>query len=595
MMIEPLQLARVTNQLSASVTASQLTLTQRELLLVENQISTGKLFSEPSDNPSAAAVTMQLQRTIEQRSTYLGNISNAQSQLGQVDNSLGSLTTLIQQAQNIASSDVNSDVTPAQRQADSQIISSIYNQVLSLSNTQYNGLYLFGGDKNTAPPFVTKNGGVQFVGSGTVLQNSVDTTTDVPFMVSGADVFGATSSQVQGSADLTPALTAQTRISDLRGATGIGVQLGAVQISNGTTTKLVDLSNADTIGDVVNAINSAGVGGITATIANGGLTLGGNTTDNITVADVAKGQTAAELGILKTTGGGPGVPLVGTGTQPNVTVLTPLSALRDGAGIDLHGLKISNGTQSAAISFASATTVGDLLNDINGSSTAVQAQINAAGTGIDIVNPTQGLQMTVTENGGTSADELGLRSFSTQTPLSDLNGGKGVTFAPSGADLKITPSNGASFSITLAGAKTVQDVLDKINAASGGTVTAGFSANSNGITLTDSTPGPGTLSVTNANGSTAAGDLGLNQNAPAGNTITGADVNPITAAGVFANLAKLRDSLQGNDQAGITEAAGGLQGDYQRIINTRGAAGRKCSRCSSGPTRSPPRTRRRNR
>lgn len=225
MMIEPLQLARVTNQLSASVTASQLTLTQRELLLVENQISTGKLFSEPSDNPSAAAVTMQLQRTIEQRSTYLGNISNAQSQLGQVDNSLGSLTTLIQQAQNIASSDVNSDVTPAQRQADSQIISSIYNQVLSLSNTQYNGLYLFGGDKNTAPPFVTKNGGVQFVGSGTVLQNSVDTTTDVPFMVSGADVFGATSSQVQGSADLTPALTAQTRISDLRGATGIGVQL----------------------------------------------------------------------------------------------------------------------------------------------------------------------------------------------------------------------------------------------------------------------------------------------------------------------------------------------------------------------------------
>ena len=208
MTISPLQLARVSDLMSSLVTTGQLNSTQQQLLTVEQQISTGNQFSQPSDNPGATAITMQLQRTLTQRTTYSTNLSSAQSQLGQVDNSLSSLESLVQQAQSIASADVNSDVTDSQRQADAQIVDSIYNQALSISNTQFNGLYLFGGDKNTNPPYVAANGGVQFVGSTQTLQTAVDANTNVSFMVNPADVFGATSSQVQGSVDLTPNLTA---------------------------------------------------------------------------------------------------------------------------------------------------------------------------------------------------------------------------------------------------------------------------------------------------------------------------------------------------------------------------------------------------
>ena len=72
------------------------------------------------------------------------------------------------------------------------------------------------------------------------------------------------------------------------------------------------------------------------------------------------------------------------------------------------------------------TTVEDLLNAINASGTAVRAQINASGTGIDILNPTQGPQMTIAENGGTTASDLGVRSLGPATQLSELNDGKGV-------------------------------------------------------------------------------------------------------------------------------------------------------------------------
>jgi len=90
--------------------------------------------------------------------------------------------------------------------------------------------------------------------------------------------------------------------------------------------------------------------------------------------------------------------------------------------------------------------------------------------------------------------------------------------------------------------------------------------------LTDTAGGLGTLSVAALNFSPAAADLGINQPA-AGNVITGKDADPVDAQGLFANLAKLRDALNSNDQAAITAAAEGLKTDADRVINVRGRTG----------------------
>jgi flagellar hook-associated protein 3 len=569
MAISALQLARIPNLLSSTVTNAQINSTQQQLALVEQQLSTGNLWSQPSDDPGNAAITMQLQRTLTQQTTYSQNLATAQSTLGTVDNSLSSVTTLIQQAQNIASADVNSSVSDSERKADAQVVDSIFNQVLSTANTQTNGLYIFAGDKSGAAPYVQSADGVQYVGGNSVLKNTVDANTNVAFQVSGAEVFGGSAS-APSNVDLTPALTAGTRISDLRGATGNGVQLGSIQIGNGTTSATVDLSNASTVGDVVNAINAAGVGGITAAITGEGITLTAGAAENISVADVGGNKTADQLGIAGTAG--VGNPLAGASTEPNVTEFTPLSALRNGAGIDPAGIKITNGTNNATISFAGLTTVGDLLNAINGSGISVTAAINSNGNGISISNPVQGSAMTIAENGGTSAADLGVQTFNAQTPLSDLNNGQGVSLATSGNDLNFTTANGATFGVSLAGSTTIQDVINKINAASAGSVVATFSATSNGISLKDTTAGGSTFAVAGVNGSSAASELGLT-NPAVGNQITGNDVNAVSPTGVFADLANLRDALQTGDQAKITRAAQGLQNDYNAAVQARGVAG----------------------
>jgi flagellin-like hook-associated protein FlgL len=159
-----------------------------------------------------------------------------------------------------------------------------------------------------------------------------------------------------------------------------------------------------------------------------------------------------------------------------------------------------------------------------------------------------------------------------------LNNGTGVRTG-AGADLQFTRTDGTSFTVDVDGAATIQDVINKINDADtvNGTVTAtvvaSLTATGNGITLTDTAGGPGTLTVSSPNQSEAAADLGLAGGVASGTTLVGTDVNPVAAQGIFANLAKLRDSLKASDQTGITAAATGLQSDQDRVTQTRGTVG----------------------
>src|SRR3954462_5821528 len=183
MAILPLQLARVSNLLKSNLSSSTISKTQQQLLEVQNQLSTGIRLNAPSDDPGASAIAQQLQKLLETRQSYGDNLKHAQSQLGEVDSSLGDLTDLLQQAQQIASANAGSDVTADARAGAAAIVQSLYAQAIQLGNKEFNGTYLFGGDKATAPPFNTTGGGVQFVGSSTSLANQVDEHSNFSFMV----------------------------------------------------------------------------------------------------------------------------------------------------------------------------------------------------------------------------------------------------------------------------------------------------------------------------------------------------------------------------------------------------------------------------
>jgi flagellar hook-associated protein 3 FlgL len=569
----PIQLARVSALQMSYVANESINSTQSQILQIEQELSTGKAVNQPSDNPSAAAIIQQLQKTLDDQSGFTNNVNQAQSQLGEVDSTLGDLTNLLTQAQSIASANVSSTVTPQQRASAAAVVDSIYNQALQIANQQFEGSYLFGGDQQTTAPYVNAAGGVKYVGSNNALQISIDQQTQINFQVTGNNVFGGTSGQVVGSANLSPSLQPATRLMDLAGATSAGISQGAIQIGNGTTTATVDLTNADTVQDVVNDINNAGLAGVTASLGQYGLQLTATAGANITVNDLGGGTTAADLGILQTVGAGANVAVNGANVGAKVTDFTPLTALKGGAGIDMTGFTIQTGSNSKTISVNGTMTVQDLLNEINGDGLGVTASINSAGTGINVQNAVQGASMTISENGGTTASDLGVRSLTPATPLADLNNGVGVRTATAGTnDFSLNTADGSTINVSLAGAVTVQDVINQINTAAAGKVTSSFSTTGNGIVLTDNTAGGATFSLTPLNASSAAADLGLTT-AASGNKITGTDTNQIEAPGIFTDLQKLSAALRSSDLSGITTAAEGLTTDSQQVTNVRGSTG----------------------
>jgi flagellar capping protein FliD len=108
--------------------------------------------------------------------------------------------------------------------------------------------------------------------------------------------------------------------------------------------------------------------------------------------------------------------------------------------------------------------------------------------------------------------------------LNRLNDGRGVRTAGAGqSDMRILTRDGGQFDVSLASANTLAGVIDAINTASAGKVTAAIGANGN-LTLTDTTRGSKKFVASGFNGSKALEDLGLNVPADGG-IITGRELN----------------------------------------------------------------------
>lgn len=279
------------------------------------------------------------------------------------------------------------------------------------------------------------------------------------------------------------------------------------------------------LGDLINALNTAGTGKFTASIAADGDrlqivdTTGGG--GNLTIADLGTGNLASSLGLESTTAGN-----TLSGDRLLSALDSPLlSSLRGGQGIgDLGVIAITNRAgNSTNVNLSSAETVGDVMRLINASSAGVTAVLNSSRTGIllrDTTGQTTSNLVVANGDGNNAATKLGLvvNSATSQvnsgsldlqwvnenTALSTLNQGRGVQMGA----FSITDSSGQRSAINLASinAKTVGDVITAINDLNID-VEARLSSKGDGIELVDTAGGAGTLTVT-ANGTdTAAADL----------------------------------------------------------------------------------------
>lgn len=590
MAITSVNMTRISNNMQTASILESLRRNTLSLYTEQNRVASGNRFTAPSEDPVNATKAVQLTEVLERQEQMLANIRHADSFLSVTDSAIGEVNDLLTEAYSIASEMVNTTSSDDERTSMAELINGMIDELVAVGNRRYNGVQLFGGQQTTTTPFTQSTGGVEYRGDTGSLTTNVDYGQDVTYNLNGSELFGMLSSQVSGCVDLNPAVTAETRLSDLKGAAGAGVTSGLIRVSTTTppSSFTVDLTGAETVGDAVDFINAAAAKvGLTVgagaefnaaiNAANTGIdiTLGGGT---ITVADVGQGVTARDLGLTTTAAAG----VTGGDLQPKLTTTTPISSLFGGAGATLGSISIQNGNSTATVDLSGASTVGDVLNAITACGLSVEAKINDAGTGIDVVNRVSGARLSVGEAGGNTAQLLGIRSFYGGTTLSSLNDGDGVGNNTGEADFRIVTRDGSRVDVNLDGAKTIDDVLNAINTAAataGVSVTASLATTGNGIQLVDGTSGSETFRVVSLNASTAAEDLGiLGTDSSGTGQILGTDVAAIQTDSVFTALFELYDALTATNpsnvqEAQITAAAEKIKGFMESATQLQGIVG----------------------
>ena len=357
------------------------------------------------------------------------------------------------------------------------------------------------------------SGGTTAAGLGLAGISTTDAT------VAGSDVFG---------------IHSNTKLTSLNDGNGVRLKEGVDDLfftfADETPDLSLDLTEASTLGDVVDAINNDDdlSSKVSAAISADGkrleltdLTAGAGA---FTVISGETGSAAEDLGLNTTAVGG-----VITGEILTSGLRdTLVASFRGGQGLGTLGnidITDRNGG-TATVDLAAAETLDDLVDLINDSAASVTASVNKSRSGIILTDTSGGSgNLVVADNvdGTESATALGLvvdaaqdtvnsgslgrQTLSEATLLSSLNGGVGIK----ANDIRITDSDGKKTAIDLNAsgneAKTIGDVIDAINAAEVG-VEAKINDTGDGILITDTANGDETLTITDVNG-TLAEDLNL--------------------------------------------------------------------------------------
>jgi flagellin-like hook-associated protein FlgL len=626
----PANISRVPNSLAAQMFLANIARTNLGLLNVQTQMATGRTVNRVSDDAIKSAAISALQDRLETAQQRLNNLDIAGTVVDLLDSSVGDASALVLEAKSIAMSQIGITSDPATRANQATVIDSMIAQVAELVNRQTNGVYLFGGSTGSRRPLESVGLGYRYVGRGSGLTTDLGLGERIPINVGAENALGETAARRNAAVDLDPVLTTQTALRDVRGVRGLGVTLGVVSFSfDGGPSAEVDLSQADTAGDVAAALGAAiaqyeTTNGVTI-LGPGGVSIGasGISIDvvsgspgpdpRLSFSDIGTGTCAADLGLSQTAF--EATSAAGGDLDPKLTWLTPLTAI-SGLTLPLGSVRArfarGGSSQLADIDLSSATTLADVRNAIGAGAPGARLELSSDGRGLSVVNEVSGPGLSIEEvPGGTTATQLGIRTGTPQTVIGELNDGRGVRIVDGVTD-PITgaadPARNVDFVIKLAGGQqvavdlrpsdlsTMKGVIDRINAAISAAETAGdipvgavvatFADGPNALALRD-LAGAGPITVEKRNNSAAAQDLGLLNGSwdTASATLVARDVSAVRVNGLLTRLMDLRSALQRDDSDGIALAAEGLESSVDALASARALAGVYANRLSQAKAR----------
>jgi flagellar hook-associated protein 3 FlgL len=160
---------------------------------LQEQLSSGKLISKPSDSPTGTVSALRLRSDIRRADQYKRNVDDGIGWLGTADNTLTDMLDTLRRARDLALQGGNAATDAPARSALAAEVGQLREHALSLANTTYLGQPLFAGT-SSAPAAYDTNGTYQ--GDAGTISRTVGDGVSVQVNVPGQAVFGPSGNDV---------------------------------------------------------------------------------------------------------------------------------------------------------------------------------------------------------------------------------------------------------------------------------------------------------------------------------------------------------------------------------------------------------------
>ncbi len=156
---------RVPTLLASTQGVNLLTQLNRDLLLAQEQIATGRRIVTPADDPAGAARAVSFRESISQIQQFTRNAETVESRLQFSEQTLTAVVDVVQRTRELTIQAANSTQSNESRAAIAAELRENLKALVDLANTRDGaGRYLYAGFADRVEPFTAGAGGIAYVG-----------------------------------------------------------------------------------------------------------------------------------------------------------------------------------------------------------------------------------------------------------------------------------------------------------------------------------------------------------------------------------------------------------------------------------------------
>jgi flagellar hook-associated protein 3 FlgL len=244
---------RLSNQMLARNTLSQLQDVSSDLFKTQRKMSSGKEITKPSDDPFGTTRAITGRRDLEEIQQLQKNVDDATSWQGVTDVALSRITDVVQRSRELLISGGNDTNSAIQREAIAKEIDSLIETAKTEANGSYGGRYIFSGTATGTKPY-NVGGTDAYNGDGGNVVRTIGPGVSVPVNVRGSDFLGGDPAVTQPDGLListlrdiathlrggTPADNAALRGTDIRALDRNLDNLNSIRATVGATTNRLE-------------------------------------------------------------------------------------------------------------------------------------------------------------------------------------------------------------------------------------------------------------------------------------------------------------------------------------------------------------------